>query len=301
MLKKLLFFLSFLWLSSTVFSQELNVKVEVKAPTLSEADPAVMNTLKNSVSEFFNNNKWTDEDFEDDERIEVNFTIYITDDITATTFNADIRFQTLRPVYNSNYVTPILNVADKSFSFGYQELQPIQNNSQTYTDNLSSLLTFYAYLIIGHDFDTFSPLGGDKYFRQAQDILNNVPPSEGDLNKGWTNQEEVGRYFMIENLFNPRTSEFRQSVYDYHRQGLDLMHSDQNRALAVMTSSLSTLEKINKAYPNSMIVQMFTDSKNEELIEIFRGASDGQKSKVKNILVTVDPSRADRYQNITRI
>ncbi len=300
MTRLIIHFILFLFISNALFGQELNVKVEVKAPTLSFADPKVTKTLENGISEFFNNNKWTEEDFEDDERIEVNFTLYITEDLSPTSFTADIRFQTLRPVYNSNYVTPILNISDKSYNFTYQELQPIQNNEFSYTDNLSSLMTFYAYLILGYDFDTFSAQGGEKYFRKAQEVLNNIPPSEGANNEGWTNESENGRYFMIETLFNPRSTEMRQMSYDYHRQGLDIMHQDQNKALAVMTSALTSVDRVNKAYPNSLIVQMFTDAKNEELIEVFRGASEGQKAKVQDILISVDPSRADRYYNISK-
>lgn len=284
----------------SLYSQELKATVNINAPQLNKADPSTLQTLENTIKEYYNNTVWSDEDFETEERIEVDFTIYIKDDPSATSFVADISFQSLRPVYKSSYKTPVLNFVDKDVVFTYQDLQPVQDNTNAFTDNLSSMLSFYAHIILGADFDTFSPNGGEPYFQNAQDIMNRVPASIAG-NSSWTKEGgEYTRYLFIDNMFNPKIRNLRQSLYEYHRLGLDIMYTDQDKALAIMTSAVTSLETVNKTFPNSMISQVFADTKIDELVEVFRGGTKGQKDKIYKIMVGIDPARSSTYNKINQ-
>ncbi len=288
-----------IWMSFNLNAQELRVTVTVSAPQLTNANQGSIENLESTISDFYNNTVWTNEEFEEHERIEVDLTVYITDDPSPTNFTADITFQSLRPVYKSNYKSPILNFVDKDVSFVYLDNQPIQNNSSSFTDDLSSMLTFYAHAIIGYDYDTFAPNGGEEYFRNCQDILSRVPAGVVASNNGWSKEgSQYSRYFFVENIFNPKIRNLRESFYEYHRLGLDIMNKDQDKALAIMTSAITTIETVNKTFPNSMILQMFTDSKIDELVQVFRGGTKGQKDKIYKILVRVDPARTAQYDKI---
>jgi hypothetical protein len=155
-----------------------------------------------------------------------------------------------------------------------------------------------VYLIIGHDYDTFSTLGGDPYFKILQNIVSTIPPQVAE-NSGWDQQgNKRNRYWIMENLNNPRIRPLRQAMYEYHIQSLDKMHEDADKSRAVMLSALTTIDQVNNASRNSAIVQMFADSKRSELIEIFKGASRGQQTKVYNIMTNVDPAQASSYNDI---
>ncbi len=300
-MKNLCIVFCFLLCSVSAFSQELKATVTVNSTQLSFADPNTLKAFENTVTEYFNNTVWSDEEFEDHQRIEVDFTIFIKDDPAPSQFIADISFQALRPVYNSNYKSPVLSYVDKDIAFSYLDLQPIQNNTNSYTDNLSSMLSFYAQIILGADYDTFSPNGGEVFYQNAQDIMNRVPTTVA-AGTGWTREGgENTRFFYIENIFNPKIRNLRQSIYEYHRMGLDIMHKDQDKALAIMTSAITTLETVNKTYPNSMITQVFSDTKIDEIVQVFKGGTNGQKDKVYKIMVNIDPARSSTYNEINRL
>jgi len=159
-------------------AQEIRMNVSVKVTEAKLADPRVFKTLENAISEFYNLTQFTEDEYEDDERIEANLQIVINEELSTTSFSADFIFQALRPVYNSNYTTQTLNHIDNSVGFVYQELQPLQNNTDVYTDNLSSILTYYAYIILGTDYDSFAPLGGEEFYEKAFTVMNNVPVKE---------------------------------------------------------------------------------------------------------------------------
>ena len=190
----LLFLISLL--STITLGQELNIDVQVNAPRLVNADPRIFVTLEKQITEFLNNTKWTDDDYEDYERIEGSLNVTITADQNATNFTADFFFQSIRPIYNSNYKSPLLNLVDSGVSFTYNEAQPIENNTNVYVDQLSSILTYYAYMMIAFDYDSFSPLGGDPYFNLAQDVVNSIPSDNRTASSGWqTNGNRFNKYW----------------------------------------------------------------------------------------------------------
>jgi len=290
--------ISFLFSSMLGKAQELNINVQVKAPRLQLVDPKVFQTLEKEVYEFLNNTRWTDDEYETFEKIEGNLNITITEEISNTSFKADVFVQTLRPVFNSNYKSQVLNLVDKGVAFTYRELQPLENSYSSYSDALSAILTYYAYFILASDYDTYEPFGGDAHFQTVENIISSIPPNVSK-STGWDQQgSRRNRYWMSENMRNPRIKPLRQAVYEYHRQSLDNMHEDSDKSRAIMVSALTTFEQVNNSVNNTAAVQMFIDSKRTELIEIFKGASRGQQTKVYDILVKLDPAQASRYSDI---
>lgn len=284
---------------SNLASQELKINVQVSAPRSTKADPEVFKTLEKELTNFFNNTKWTEDEYEDFEKIEGSLNITISEDFSASTFSADFFVQTIRPVYQSNYKSQVLNFADKGVVFNYTELQTIQNSFNNYIDPFSSLLTYYAYLMLGYDYDTFAPFGGDEHFRTAQNVVSSVPQSVAagtswDLNF----KLNTSRYNVIQELLSPRGRPFRQAMHEYHLKSLDMMYDDAAKARAVMMSALTAVDQVNASILNAGIIQMFGDSKRNEIIEIFKGAGRGDQTKVYEMMVKIDPSRASKYNEI---
>lgn len=282
-------------LSSSLLAQELKIDVKVNAPKLKLADPRVFQTLERSVSEFLNNTKWTSDEFETHEKIEGSLLITITEEYSTSSFVADIAVQGIRPVFNSNYTTLLFNRLDKDFKLEYEEMQSIEVSKGIYIDDFSSLLSFYVYLLLGMDYDSFSPLGGEQYFQIAESVLNAVPQNSVNA-AGWSlSGKKENRYWLMENLLNPRYRPYRQSTYEYHRLGLDVMSDDPDRGKAIMVSVLKEMDKVNESYPNSIVLRNFLDSKRDEIIEIFKGGSRGQKNTVYNLMARLDPSQMSNY------
>lgn len=282
---------------TALYGQELVVSVTINTPKLQTADPKVFKTLETSIQEFMNNQKWTDGTYEPEERIKVNIVMTITKELSANTFEADFSLQSIRPVFNSTYETPLFKHQDKDVTFSYQEFQPLEYSQSTFTDNLTYVLAFYAYMVIGMDNDSFSPFGGEPYYQQAQDIVNRVPPTVASNVPGWRSVENNrNRYWLMENMLSPRMRPFRQAIYDYHRQGLDLMYQDANAARAVMTLAIESLADVNQSYPNSAIMQLFANTKADEIIEIYKAAAPQEKNSVVKVMERVDPSRASSYR-----
>lgn len=278
--------------------QELQVEVKINYPALNNADPQTLVQLETAIREFYNNTQWTSDEFYSEERIEASIQINVKRDPSANSFITDIYVTSARPVYMSNYSSQILNHIDKDVAFTY-DLQPILNNSNTFTDNLSSILTFYAYVILGYDYDTFSPLGGEPYFRIAQDIMNNIPANISSGDRSWTNQGgDRTRFWIIENLFNSRVGSFRQAMYDYHRNGLDRMHGDISVSKAVMLSALKSVGQVEDKYRNSMVVQMFCNAKRLEILEVFKNSLKTEQRQVYNVMAAINPSQVDQLKEL---
>jgi len=275
-------------------AQEIKMTVSVKVTEAKLADPRVFKTLETAISEFYNLTQFTEDEYEDEERIEANLQIVINEELSTTNFSADFIFQALRPVYNSNYTTQTLNHIDNSVNFTYQELQPLQNNTDVYTDNLSAMLTFYAYIILGTDYDSFSPLGGEEFFDKAYTVMNNVPVNNND--DSWKPKPNTrSRNTLINNLLHPSMKPYRQGFYEYHRQSLDLMHEDPLKGRAVMASVLESIQSVENNYPNSMPVRIFCDSKSEEIVQVFLPSKSQEKKKIYRVMVDINPAQANDY------
>ena len=293
------FLFLFILAGLSLSAQELNITVQIVAQNVASTDPRLFQEMEQNVSEFLNGTNWTNDDYEDFEKIEGSLKITISDEISTTAFVGDFFIQSLRPVYNSNYKTPLVNYVDQGVKFEYRERQPIRRSEDNYFDNLSSILTFYALTLIAMDYDSFSPRGGDDYWQKANNLLNSIPEVVKAGDDKWTNGiGDQNRFWLIENMLNPRIKPFRQAFYEYHRLSLDAMTMDTDKSKAIMTSAITAIGQVEKDLPNNMVVQMFTDAKHQEIIEIYKDATRGEQEKVNSIMIAIDPSRADEYAEI---
>jgi hypothetical protein len=297
--RPLFFFFIAAWLPFAGYAQELNVTVKVNAQKLQTVDPQVFVTLETQIREFLNDQKWTDDVFEPEERINCNLILTIQEERSATSFKADLAVQASRPVFNSNYETPLFNHLDKDVTFVYEQYQPLIFSRNSYNDNLSAVLSFYVYVILGLDYDSYSTFGGEPHFQMAQEILNNVPQSAAAANPGWRSIEgNRNRFWLIENILSPRVRPYRQAMYDYHRQALDIMSDDAGSGRAIMVDALSGLQQVDQAYPNSMIIQVFNNAKSDEIVEIFKGGARQEQDRVIQIMSKLDPTNASKYRSL---
>lgn len=296
MKKILALFILVFSLSLTGFAQELRCQITVSHQRIQGANQALFRTMQSDLYEFINNRKWTDNVFTYDEKIRCNILIRLDEQISVDEFRGSIQVQLKRPVFNSSYETTILNIKDNDFHCKYVEFQPLEYNETSNRDNLTNILAFYAYVILGFDYDTFSPEGGTPYFEKAQAIVNN---SQNAREKGWKAFEsERNRYWLMENILNKSYSDYRKTMYTYHREGLDLMSERTEEGRANIANSLRGIQKVFRRRPSTYIVQMFFDSKSDELVQIFSKSFPDERNRVLAILNEVDPSNGSKYERI---
>ena len=281
-------------------AQEFNIKVRVQTPQLKLADPKVFKTMEKAIEEFFNNTKWTNDDFEDYERIEGNLIINITNEYSANSFVADFSFQALRPVYMSNYKTVTFNWLDKNYVFNYEELQPLDISTNVFIDDLSAILTYYGYYMLAMDYDSFSAMGGTPYFDKAKEVVDNIPVTNRNIKSWNVNGDKLNKYWLIEHILSPKFRNFRQNFYEYHRLALDIMYEDPVKARAIIVSTLKEVRNLANQFPQNAVVRLFINSKKNEIIEIFKGAGYAQRNTVYNLLAEIDPAGIEDYKSILR-
>ncbi|MCB9185656.1 MAG: DUF4835 family protein [Flavobacteriales bacterium] len=282
----------------SIQAQELNCTVNVISPQVQNTEKRIFETLQNDIREFMSSRQWTSDIFKLEERIDCSILITVTERISSNRFKATMQVQSSRPAYMTSYNSTLLNVNDQDFVFEYTENQPIQFQNNQHTSNLSSVLAFYAYMIIGLDYDSFSPQGGEPYFQLAQQIVNNA---QNEPEKGWKAFENSrNRYWLAENMLNPRFEELRNVVYSYHREGLDVMQSDIQTGRKAIQDCVPKLKKLRKDQPNSYLLTVFFTAKTDELINIFKEAFPDVKQQVANDLMQADPANANKYQAIIK-
>lgn len=282
----------------TLHAQELQCEVSVLTPGIQIADPAIFSTLETAMFEFINNRKWTDDSFEPDEKIQCTLILSITEELGNDRYRGNATIQSSRPVYNSDYQTLLFNFNDRDWEFQYVQFQPIEFQDNNFLNNLSALMAFYAYTVIGFDYDSFSDKGGNPYFLKAQNI---VTLAQNTSEKGWKSFENLrNRFWLIENLLNPRFKNFRSAFYNYHLNGLDRMYENRDLATETITSTLQILNSINQQNPNSMIIQLFFNAKSEELLNIYTDVPKTQKANAINLLTRLDAANAEKYQNMMK-
>lgn len=284
--------------SAKLSAQDFDMEVRVVTLATLKADPAVFKDMERNIRDFMTKTSWSGETYQPHERIKASMQITISEELSETTFRGELIINTNRPVYNSSYQTPILTYVDKNLTFNYNFNQPIQRSDNSFYDNLSSTLTYYAYLILGLDADSFSPFGGDKYYNLMREVYNALPQSIQSSDPGWSNvgSPTNNKYWIIENLNNARIRPFRQAYYEYHRLALDKMYEDAERHRAVMMASLSTMDESAQNYPNAILLQLFAESKRQEIVEIFKAGDRGQKLRVRNIMSKMDPAQKSIYE-----
>ena len=286
--------------ASGSIAQELNCIVNVNTtPNMQSenSDTKIYETLQASIYEFMNSRKWTNYTFSQEERIECTILITISER-TNDVFKGNIQVQSRRPIYKSSFSSVMLNLIDKDLQFTYTEYQPLNYNDNTFTSNLTSILAYYAYLIIGIDFDSYQLKGGTPLFDKAQTIITNA---QNTPEKGWKAFEnQKNRYWLVENLLNNIYGPIRQCIYDYHRKGLDMMIDNAATAKTPITAGLTMLKKVHEEKPNSYLMQLFFNAKDDEIVNIYSNASEIDKKKVADICKEIDPTNSNKYNQITK-
>lgn len=276
-------------------AQELNARVQVLAPTVPNINKRNLQNLQNTIRDFLNNNKWSNETYTPIERIACNFVITVTAWDGGSGYKAEAQIQSSRPVYNTAYNSTLLNISDKDYDFNYNEGQSLDFSDQNFISNLSSLLSFYAYTIIGLDKDSFNKLGGTHFYNKAQNILN-VAQVSG--NKGWKAFDGLkNRYWLNENLQNKSFEELRLFIYDYHFTGLDQMQDDPAKGAKRIIELLSAL-KMDKQKIGSIFPNMYLATKADELVNIISATGPQDKIKAYNLLSEIDPANINKYEGL---
>ncbi len=294
-MKVILSLLLFLF-SHIASAQDLNIRVQVVFSQVQTSDPGIFREIETTLTEFFNNRKWTPDNIQPEERIEGNFILTISSWDGANNFEATAQFQSSRPIYGSSYNTTLLNIIDRDFNFSYSIGQPIEFTDLGSNSNLSSLLAYYIYVIIGLDYDSFSAQGGQGYFQKAETIVSN---SQSSAFSGWKAFENTrNRYWLTENLLSANLKPVREYIYIYHRKGLDEFISNLVAARASLIEGLEIIQRANKERPNSMLISLFFSAKADELTSLLRQATPTEKSKALNILIETDPANLNKYQQI---
>ncbi len=285
-----------LFFSQFGVSQELKATVSLNYQQVSNGNPQLFSNLEKQVNEFLNTTKWTDREVNDVEKIECNFFINITG-YSSNNFEASIQIQSSRPIHNSTFSTPILNINDKNFSFRFIEFETMIYDQNSFSSNLVSVLAFYSNLIIGLDQDSFAPNGGTENLQIASNIVN-VAQTSGY--KGWSQSEgnNNNRNFLISDMLSSTFLPFRTSLYQYHRLGLDTMSEDVTKSKQELIKSIETLSEIQKVRPNSLLMRTFFDAKVDEIVSIF---SDGPKMDLTKLVETlnrISPLNSQKWNKI---
>jgi hypothetical protein len=279
-----------------VSAQEFLCMVQVAAPSIQGTNRAIFEDMQKTIMEFMNNQQWTDNVYKPEERIDCSIMINIREMIGSDEFKGTMQIQARRPVYNSSYNTLMLNLQDDNVSFRYIEYQPLVYNPNSVESNLVAILSYYAFIILGYDYDSFSLRGGNSYFQKAQSIVNMAQSSR---ESGWSSFDGTrNRYWLVENVLNEYHSSFRQCMYQYHRNGLDLMSDKPEEGRAAIASALEQMQKVFRQRPNSYVLILFFDAKREELLNIFKPSPSIEKGKVVNLLSEIDPANSDKYQKL---
>jgi hypothetical protein len=296
-MKKTILVLTAIFYAFIIQAQELRCNVTVTAQSIQGANRQIFRTMQADIYEFMNNRKWTEHAYTYDEKIKCNILIRLDEQLSTDEFRGSIQVQLIRPVFGSSYETTVLNIKDNDFRARYVEFQALEFNETSNRDNLTNILAFYAYIILGFDYDTFSPEGGTPYFEKAQAIVNN---SQNAVEKGWKAFEsERNRYWLVENIMNKSYTDFRKCMYTYHRQGLDLMGQKAEEGRANIANALRDIQKVFRRRPSIYILQMFFDSKSDELVNIFSKSYPDERNRVVAILNEVDPSNGNKYKRIS--
>jgi len=298
----ILFFIAFFSFAGK--AQELQARVSVIANQVSsQVDKKIFQTLQGALTNFINNRKWTNDNFQSNEKIQCNFLITLTKEVGDNIYKAVLTVQAARPVFNSTYQSPIINFQDENVAFRYVEFQPVEFNesrvqgNDPVASNLTATIAYYIYMILGFDYDSFSLRGGDAYFEKAWNIVTNAP--EGKDISGWKPFDGIrNRYYLAENLNNNKFALVHDAIYSYYRSGLDIFSENEDEGRNGIMNSLNFLNTLNVENPNSMLMQFFFQGKSNELVKVFSKAEPGMRGRVKDMLMKLDITNASTYKGL---
>ncbi len=284
--------------ANNIFAQEFSCQVSVNTQQVQGTqEKQIFDQMQKALTEFINNNKWTKDNFQPIEKIECSIFINITQKNDIGDYNATVQVQSRRPIYKSSYFSPTLNIMDENFHILYQQFTQLQFNLNNFETNLTSVIAFYINVILALDYDSFSLYGGTDYWQRAQLIASNAQ-SFGE--KGWSPSEagQKNRYWYVDNQLQPSFQGIREFIYRYHRQGLDMMFEKADEGRANILKAMDLLIKVYQARPASFNMEVLMNTKRDEIINIFMQGTPEEKQKVLEIMNTIDPANASKYQKI---
>ncbi len=293
---RIILIITLFYCSLGVSGQEFRCNVSVSSSRVEGTYKQIFESMRTDIYEFMNNRKWSGNVFNTDERIECTFFIQITDQISADEFKGTMQVQLNRPIFNSSYDSPVLNIKDNEVQFRYVEFQSMEFDENSNSNALTNILAYYANIILGFDYDTFSPLGGSAYFQKARDIVNR---SQNAREKGWRAFEgNFNRFWLVENLTNKAYGPFRELLYRYHRLGLDVMAEKPDIGRSEIADALKNMQRVYRSKPDTYINRIFFDAKSDELVNIFSKGNNDEKGRVMIVLTECDPSNSGKYEKI---
>lgn len=301
-MKRIVWVIALLGSVWSVYGQELRCTVTINSDQVQGSNKEMFNTLKQSIEEFVNTSRWTNMTFQEKEKIECNM-LLVVKSVENDMLNCEFTCQSRRPVYGTSYTTPTLNFKDNNFVFTYQEYDRLDYQQSVFTTNLTALLAYYCYLIIGHDMDSFAKLGGTPYFQACENIVTAAQSASLDNAEaaGWKAFESNrNRYALINNLMDEAFKKYRIYYYDYHRHGLDEMVNNVANGRARIAKDIKVLKEASNARPATYVINAFLDAKSDELVNIFKNGTSEEKKMVYDLLMDIDPTRQSTYDEINR-
>ncbi|MEO8588088.1 MAG: DUF4835 family protein [Flavobacteriales bacterium] len=287
-----------LLLPAVVRPQEFNCQVSVIAPQVATAEPRIFRSLELAIKEFFQSRRFSNYNYAPTERIDINILLTISSQPAPDRFEGSLQLIYARPVFGTDYNTPILDLVDNSVQFNYLENVQIDFTPDRYIGNLSSILGFYAYFVLGVDADSFKPLGGTEFYTLAQQVVNNA---QNGSESGWKAfEDQNNRYWLLDNQLQPVFRPLRELLYSYHRTALDAMTEDAAAARRTIAAGIEKLKTVHQAKPSSYNLQVFFNAKYQELVDLFKPAEPQEKSKLFNTLQIIDPGHISQYQEMMR-
>lgn len=294
-MRNILFSVFLLFIVLGASAQELNCAITVNSDQVGQTNQQIFRTLERSLNDFVNKTKWTNRTYRENERVNARMFITVTQ-YESDRFEANIQIQSTRPVFNTTYESPVFNYKDNAFNFQYQEFQPLVYNPNNFDSNLLGVISYYVYMILGLDADTFSLEGGNDFYRQAQNI---VTQAQSSSYSGWSQETgDRSRFELVDNLLSNSFREYRIAMYNYHRKGLDILADNNSTGKQIIAGSLRLFETLISRRPNAFLIQTFFDAKSEEIQNIF---SDGPKVdivKLKETLNKVAPFYSGTWNEI---
>lgn len=282
-------------------AQELNARVTVNTTRVSTSvNRSTFVTLQTAITNFLNNRKWTPDVFATNEKIDCSFTFNLEQTNEPNVYAASIAIQAARPVYNTSYLSPLINFQDENVTFKYIEFQQLEfnenriNGAEPMISNLTAIMAYYVYVILAFDYDSYSLKGGEKYFQKAQNIINNAPDGRGI--SGWKAFDgQRNRYWLIENMLNARYQVMHDVYYNYYRMGMDNMFDNEKSARTELLNVLNLMNNFNTENPNTMISQFFFQGKSTEWIKVFAKAAPPEKARARELLTKLDLTNSGKY------
>ncbi|MEO8116534.1 MAG: DUF4835 family protein [Bacteroidota bacterium] len=301
MLKKIIALLFISLIFHAAQAQELQARVSVLAQQVgTSVNPKIFTTLQTQLNDLINNRRWTKFTFQPQEKIQCSFLLNITSIVEDNVYKATLTVQAARPVYNASYQSALINYQDADLTFKYIEYQPVEFNenrvqgTDPLSGNLTATIAFYIYTILGLDFDSFSPKGGQAFFQSAQNIVTNAPDSRNI--SGWKSFDgSRNRYWLSSNLNDVKYNIIHDIFYTYYRSGLDYLYSDEITARENFLDALTKLQTFSKENPGTMIPSFFIQNRSDEMVGIFAKADPLTKAKALQLLLQLDIGNSDKY------